>query len=399
MINKLTTFFKVLFFVLLVVFLVWQTSNRPRVLIVQSYTTDFSWTRDVDIALRQVLNEKLYNVRYYYMDTKKHSDSKFKKIAGSLVRKQIDDWSPNVLIAVDDNAQSLVSTCFVNIEKMNVSERRLAAFKRKYPDFGKCYQHHPEMMVIYSGIGATPEDYGFTQQSNIGGITERMDIEAISDTLAKVKVGLNKSTMKVISPVDNSTSTQLNVKTSYVTLANRLEPLGIEFDHKVAKTFDDWQKNIQQANEQADILLFALYHTVKCSTSEDAKQISSKDLLRWTLANTTLPAIGAWGFFVEDGGRFSIGVSPFEQGSVAAQMAVDYLEQGIKPGEQKTKTTEQSIIYMREGRADRQGFTLPIIYQNFARATDNYIRVCDNFSAPCEDALQPAPDLVKFCES
>jgi ABC-type uncharacterized transport system substrate-binding protein len=64
------------------------------------------------------------------------------------------------------------------------------------------------------------------------------------------------------------------------------------------------------------------------------------------MQNTSLPSIGGWGFFVEDGGMVSTGVSPFEQGEESAKMAVEIIE--------KTK------------------LKLPKVYEAFARATNNY---------------------------
>ena len=366
-------------------------------MVVQSYTNEFSWTRDIDHAIHQVLNKKFYDVRYHYMDTKKHSDSKFKKIAGSLVKKQIDKWSPNVLIAVDDNAQSLVSTCYVDTRQLALSEQELRSLKKRSPGLGECYSNHKKMVVIYAGIGAEPQDYAFVDQKHIGGITERMDIAALSDTLKMVKTGLGKKQLKIIAPVDDSTTSKYNIKNAFHSLSETLAPLDIELEHKVASTLNDWKKNIHEANEHADLLLFTLYHTVKCSADEGAKRISPKDLMQWTLLNNSLPAIGAWGFFVEDGGKLSIGVSPFEQGIVAANMAVDYLDRGIYPGVQDVYTTQQSIIYMRENRAQTQGFDLPIIYQNFARATENYIKQCNEQLHECAPQIQQAPNLERYC--
>ncbi|WDE10839.1 ABC transporter substrate-binding protein [Thalassomonas haliotis] len=396
--SRVNNVFKICFFIGLVLYLIWETIQRPRVLVVQSYTNEFSWTEDIDHAIRQVLSKQLYDVRYYYMDTKNHSDNKFKKIAGSLVRKQIDDWSPNVLIAVDDNAQSLVSSCYVDSKKLDLTGEELALLKADFPDFGDCFDNHSEMMVIYAGVGAEPKDYGFTGQEHIGGITERMDIPALTDTLEMVKSGLDKSSLKIIAPVDNSTTSHYNIKNAFRSLSETLAPLDISLEHKVAVTAEDWQRNILQANEQGDLLLFTLYHTVRCEANDEAKRISPRDLIQWTMANSQIPSIGAWGFFVEDGGLLSIGVSPFEQGTVAANMAVDYLERGILPGQQDVKTTQQSIIYMREHRAKKQGFDLPIIYRNFSRATENYISECDAAQNECTADVNRVPDLKRYCQ-
>lgn len=112
---------------------------RPRVLVVQSYAMDYSWSADVDKAIRRVLKEKSYQVRYHYMDTKSHSDAGFKRIAGARVRKLIDEWQPNALVLVDDNAQSLVGICYVDPAGRDVRELRAVKGGDAQSLFGSCH--------------------------------------------------------------------------------------------------------------------------------------------------------------------------------------------------------------------------------------------------------------------
>ena len=114
------------------------------------------------------------------MDTKKHSDNEFKRVAGNLARKQINEWKPDVLIAVDDNAQSLVSICYINPNKIDIDQVNIIKKTDKQDIFGKCYAKIPNIKIIFAGIGAEPKDYGFKGQDNVTGIIERMDIPSNS---------------------------------------------------------------------------------------------------------------------------------------------------------------------------------------------------------------------------
>ncbi|MBN4055329.1 hypothetical protein JYU12_01145 [bacterium AH-315-K03] len=390
---------KIIFFLLLFCFLIEKSLQRPRILVVQSYANDFSWTRDIDRAIKRELSNKNYHVRYFYMDTKKHSGSVFKKKAGSQIKKQIDTWSPDVLIAVDDNAQSLVSACYVNMAQspLTVIERKV--LKESLPDLGKCYQAHPQMKIVFAGVGASPKEYGFIGQRHIGGILDPVDAVFISDSFEKIKQQMEKTSLRVMAPVDDSNTSQHNMKNSLYSLKKALRPYDIYLEYKVTVTWHEWKKQIEQANEQADLLLFTLYHTVKCSVNIESKRIAPRDLIQWTLANTKIPAIGTYGFFVEDGGLFSIAVSPAEQGVEAAKLVMDYLERGIWPGDQSYRSTHQSIIFMREHRAKKQGFDLPVVYRNFALATGSLITQCKDASKGCTVESQPPPDLQGYCNS
>ena len=333
MIIKINILLKICFFIFLSIFLIWQSLDHPRILVVQSYANDFSWTRNIDAAIRRGLENRGYDIRYFYMDTKTHSDVSFKQMVASRVKKQIKMWSPHVLIAVDDNAQSLVSSCYVNVSTLPLSTEELVLLRQRSPDLGLCYLQQPEMKIIFSGVGAQPKDYGFIGQSHIGGILDPIDVDFLSNSLQLVKNRLAKQRLKIIAPVDDSVTSKYNIRNSLNALAQALKPLNIDLEYKMVSTLVGWQQVIKEADQQADLLLFTLYHTIRCRGNDDARRISPQKLIQWTLANSQIPAIGTYGFFVEDGGLFSLGVSPLEQGDEAAKMAVDYLELGIYPSD------------------------------------------------------------------
>lgn len=538
------------FFLALGGFLVWSAMHRPRVFVLQSYTTDYSWTRDVDGAIRKVLAGKPYDVKYHYMDTKRHPDPEFKRVAGALVRKRINEWKPNVLIAVDDNAQSLVAICYMDPKKrwdlrlMSVSatdelvdegrslvivalvdtdlhirifdasgekvvdkaESELVAgatlttLKRRlspFPDesslspqdeqeiiadatsitghtpsdlFGACHEEHPELNVVFAGIGAQPEDYDYGNQDNVTGIVERIDFPALKETLRIIaqemerchirllvasdcsneeelirkfetefesrkracavlivraasdsekwtiagfsdagefrtvviddpshelskelkkerideskivelatsslgRTRIDSPPLRVVAPIDDSTSGNYNAD-SLRQFKTDLKPMGISIDVRQIKSFPEWRTLVEEANANADLLLFSNYHTVRCTTdSADTRRASPAKLIEWTEANSRIPGIGAWGFYVEDGGMLSVGVSPYEQGERAARLAVEILDHRVKPRDLAVETTRQSLVFMREPLMRYYGLELPRIYEAFARATGNF---------------------------
>ena len=106
---------------------------KPRLLILHSYDTGYTWTRDVDVGIRRVLKEKNdYSVRWFYMDTKRHPWKEFKVNAGKAATKVVDSWRPTVVIAVDDDAQEFAMKHFVNHPDVN---RALGTVHRSRCDF------------------------------------------------------------------------------------------------------------------------------------------------------------------------------------------------------------------------------------------------------------------------
>lgn len=339
------------------------------------------------------------------MDTKTHSGKSFKRMAGQSVIKQILDWKPNVLIAVDDNAQSLVGVCFS--DPHGVDRDTLGGSSEMKKLFGTCFDKHPNMVIVYSGIGAAPKDYGYRQDHNAIGILERMDQLALVDVFSIIAQQKQKPNLTVYAPIDNSTSGYYNLQ-SIQLLKKSLATLGITLTSEAISTFDDWKKGIINANQEADIILFSNYHTIQCNKNNKnnknnkTKRVKPKDLIEWTLNNSTLPGIGAWGFFVEDGGMLSVGVSPFEQGEVAARLAIDSIQEQQRAKKENRKasldgfkihSTQQSTLSMRPDLLKKFDITLPHIYENFARATQNYRdsspqqRSTTRQTEPCQDPL------------
>ena len=149
----------VLPFVFIIVFLVlvaYITSHRKRVLVVLSYHPEFSWEKEIADEIEKKLSSSTIDVRLHYMDTKRHPDPEFKAAAGEEARKIIDSWDPDVIITVDDNAQEYVGRYYAG---------------RKRPD------------IVFCGVNAKPEQYGYTGCGNATGILERVSADTLVDVI------------------------------------------------------------------------------------------------------------------------------------------------------------------------------------------------------------------------
>ena len=71
---------------------------------------------------------------------------------------------------------------------------------------------------------------------------------------------------------------------------------------------------------------------VRLVDSSGSKRLTDpKEVVAWTEANSKLPLIGLNSYYAEDGGMLSIAASPYEQGEVAANMAIRILDQRSSP--------------------------------------------------------------------
>ena len=97
-----------------IVLLVNYNIGKPHILVLHSYDKSYSWVKDVNIGLKRELDKRGdYAVTWHYLDTKRHPDDSYKNNVGIVVRRMIDEAPPNVIIAVDDDAQQYVTRYYL----------------------------------------------------------------------------------------------------------------------------------------------------------------------------------------------------------------------------------------------------------------------------------------------
>jgi ABC-type uncharacterized transport system substrate-binding protein len=346
-INPLTVIIFI-FLTLLIIFFLYFSINKPRILILQSYATDYFWTKNVDVGIKRILSKHPYNtVRFHYMDTKNHPDEAFKKKAGILARSVVDRWQPNVIIAVDDDAQEYVAKYYVN---------------------------NPHIKIVFSGVNGTIEPYGYDKANNAAGIVERKPLQAVKDALIGISKqnGKNpdKTPIKVINLGDTSGSVKDDEK--FIKKFN-WEPQVKLVQSSLVVTYDDWKNVIiNDANDKIDFLLLSNYRKLWRSKT-DKTLVPPKEVVKWTLENSRVPGITTNGFGVDDDGyMFAIGVSAFEQGEVAAADAIDIIENNIDPKKIKLQQTQEFTVHIIEKWVKKYNMKIPKVYEAFARVGDSY---------------------------
>lgn len=328
-----------LFTFALITFFVVINVSKPRVLVLHSYNVDFSWVPDINIGLNRILERHPYKIRWHYMDTKRHPGQEFKERAGASVRKEIEKWKPDIIIAIDDNAQEYV---------------------------GKYYVNDPKIKIVFAGVNKTEKDYGYAGADNVTGMLERINYQAVKDILLQV---LPEGKRRIAHISDASPTSE--------GIHDEIEAFDwtpLQFTNSIqCSTFDQWQEAIKNTESSADFILYTHYHTIKAS-ADSPDILPPKEVLAWTMANSTLPGVSFWGFYVEDGGMMAVALSPYEQGEVAARMAVDIIEHGKRPQDIPVETSRLFVMYMRESviKEKMGSLNLPLVYEAFAKATNHY---------------------------
>jgi hypothetical protein len=279
----------------------WFKLTQPRILVLHSYAPDYTWTRDIDIGLKRVLDAKLrYKVQWHYMDTKNHPDKEFKRKAGALARRAIEALHPNLVIAIDDDAQAYAV---------------------------KEYAGKPDIAIVFAGINGTVEAYGYDKVNNATGIYERKPLLDLRRALIEMR-GANGAELgrRIMHLGDQSDS----VKADIVEIrAFDWAPFRVADSHMV-RTFDEWKQAVAGATDKADVILISNYHNVYEAEGKPSL-VAPSAVMQWTEANSRVPVVGLGGFMVEEGGMFAVGASGFEQGEITARMAIEVLDRGEIP--------------------------------------------------------------------
>lgn len=317
--------------------------TKPRVLILHSYHPDYAWTRDIDVGLKRVTDGwSRYAVRWHYMDTKKHRDPEWLRRAGIVARRAIDQFDPDVLIAIDDLAQELAASHYVNRER-------------------------PQ--IVFAGVNGDIAPYGYKGASNVTGIVEHKQLAAVRDTIVDLEQRREhpKAHPRVLYMLDPSASL---VRDRGFFDGFDWAPLDYR-GSVMAEHLEHWKRTVEDPGNQFDYLLIANYRKLPLSAGNE-KLADPHAVAGWTEQHSPVPVVGVNAFNVEDGGSISVGVSPYEQGETAAGMAERILEEGIAAAEIPIALNRHYVIAINAPALARRGLKVPSVYEAFARATANY---------------------------
>lgn len=330
-------------FMLITLFLFgWYNMSKPSILILHSYDKDYPWVRDINIGLNRVLNNKyLYQVRWYYMDTKRHPYDNYKESAGIAARNLIEQTQPDVVIAMDDDAQKFVTQFFKN---------------------------HPKIKIVFGGVNREVKDYGFDQSNNVTGILERLPLAAIRETLESTKHLQTLGRPIRISYLGDKSET---VDGDVHQVQNfDWSPQQLVAAERV-NTFVDWQTKVTELSQRSDVILLTNYRRIYRSDSDNSL-VTAKEVVAWTEAHSQVPVISGNGFFTEDGGMLAIGTSPYEQGEVAASKALEIALKKRAANTIPIATSKEFIVSMSGSKLKARHFELPKVYEAAAHAGDQY---------------------------
>lgn len=320
----------------------WYNVSKPSILVLHSYDPGYAWVRDVNLGLNRVLEHQyLYQLRWYYMDTKRHPSAGFKASAGIAARNVIAATRPDVVIAIDDDAQEFAARYFVN---------------------------DPHIKIVFAGVNRAAADYGYDHAVNVTGVLERIPLDAMREALRSMGGLATRAQPLRLAFLSDQSET---VRADAAQLQRYAwEPLQLGA-LQLVDNWPAWQAAVRALSGSHDVILVSGYRALRRSAS-DPTLVPPREVVQWTEANASVPVICFNGFYLEDGGMLAIGSSPYQQGELAARRALQIVLEQRAPASLPVLAPRQFIVSMNAAAMRARHLDLPLVYEAAARTGNQY---------------------------
>jgi hypothetical protein len=342
------------------VLLVTFNLTKSRILVLQSGERSSAWAKRVDEGIRGVLasNRQPVSVHWHYLGIERFGKEEERLEAGQLAQRAIAQFRPDVVLAVDDEAQAYVARHYVRAAASRASAAKAADPK---PPLAT--------RIVFAAIDHEPKTYGYVGAGNATGIVERLPLAALRETLATLPT-LPKgkaARIAVIGPMDETGQGQMQQAKAFDWGPHTL------VSTQSLPDFVSWQGAIQELDGKADVLVVLSFSGLPVSRASP-RPTTMKEVAHWIETNAKPVPVGIGTSFVESGGGLAIAPSPREMGEVAMRMTLDWLR-ALSTGEQSVPAIVSNTHYrvaVRESALRARGISLPSIYLEAARLDQIY---------------------------
>lgn len=311
--------------------------NRPRILVLHSASNESRWVKDVNVGIRRTLATQLLpvTVEWDYMDEDKRTDTALQTAEAHRAIARLD---PDILIAVDDEANAQVARHYVNRERPR---------------------------IVFVSIDQSPAFYGYDGLPNITGIAERLPLAAVRDVLP-ILPGNTAQRIAAIAVNNPTGQAELSQVRGFNWSPHRLVA------SKAVATFTDWQTFVNNRKMDADILLVLSYSGLKLSDSDNSGFADGNLIASWVESQAAPIPIGLHVAYVADGGGLAFAPPPTVFGEQAMAMALTWVENKASPQTTPPTWSEHFDVAVRAGPLNHRGIKLLPIYIEAARLGRRY---------------------------
>ncbi len=336
------------FLVVLLLFLVGFNLSKPRVLVLHSLDRQDYVAKTMDEGIRTVLatNRQPLSMRWHYLGIDKLPDEDRREDAAQQAVRAIDQFDPDLVIAVYDEAQQYVM-------------RRYAGKSRP--------------KVVFTAIDQLPEVYGYTGKANVTGTMEFLPMDALRETLLQAHHGQPLRLAFIAGPGETARGKKIQVE------AYDWAP------HQVVRTesvnnFPEWKHAFDGLSKDVDAVIVLSYDRLQ-RDALSLVQVPPEEVVRWTEANAVPLPVGADVGYTQLGGGLSVAPSALMMGEAAAAEALQWLK--MAPGDAQAAQAAVMLakhatmqkhysVAIRESALIQRRVYLPSIYLEAARLGQLY---------------------------
>lgn len=285
--------------------------SASKCLYISSYHIGYAWSDAVEQGMRKKLDGHC-EIRQFNMDTKRNKDTNYIQMKAATVRRQIDDWQPDVVITSDDNAAKYV------IQKF---------FKDAKTPF------------VFCGVNWTVQEYGFPY-SNVTGIVEVAPLKVMLSNALKY----SNNARQAVYIGANTLTEKKNLKRLQIAS----QKLGIELEGVLVSNASDWKEAYEEAQLSGFIVLGS-HSGINDWENDQIKEFAISKAKRLVVTNHE------WMMPYSSIGFTKI---PQEQGDWAAQAAIEILN-GTSPADIPIVANRQWDLWVNNSQLKQTGIKLP----------------------------------------
>lgn len=313
-----------------------------RVLVVHSYSSQHVCGKPQGDGIAQALAEdgwvegKNLELRSFFMDTKKtFTTPEAIQERGRLALQAVEDFKPQVVLVLDDNA---------------VREVLLPLVDRD------------DLAVVFSGMNGQPVDYSekasFLQSlekpgHNVTGVYEKLHLvksmRVMAAALGDVAPGDKVVGITDYSPTGNAITRQFAIE-----LAGETPPF--DWDLRRVKDFEEYQALIEELN--ADSTVRAIYPAALRLSAADGQTYIAGEIFDWTLKHSKKPEMALNYYFSKIGLFGGAAVDFTRMGYQAGKKAAKILA-GTRAGDIPIEDAIDYAIVFNVSRAESLGIDIP----------------------------------------
>lgn len=296
-------------------------SEKPKILLVQSYHPEYAWTAGITRGVQEILSQETVQLEIVYLDGKRHNNVAWKEKRGAEIRARIQEWQPQVVITADDDAQAFVAQYFVS----------------QLPYF------------VFCGVNEDPSIYGFPA-SNVTGILARPHMAHSLQYLRDV-LGPSYSLRRLAFMADRD-ATSIGAF-NFIRKQHEIEEKVVAYS--LTNHYEQWKERVREFDRDADAIFFYTYHTIQ--EKEGEVSLEGAKVMKWTIENMERPSVGFFDFTIQEGALCGVVSSSEEHGRKAAGMVLEILK-GTKPDMIPMVHAEEGLWMINLKTAKRLGLQI-----------------------------------------